>query len=174
MLAEDLASARTYEEPRARITRALRRITADLRGSEEEGWGKRDLHHDDYRLSSRAKCLRAAAKGREVERKGERKSEGGREGGWEGALLHTPAGDRRFCSRVDGEGGRARGMKVGMFVVRVIWPIKPRGGARRAPASRRSRIDDRRGERAGREAATAEGAKGARGPKEMGSGARRA
>jgi len=43
------------------------------------------------------------------------------------------------------EGWRARGMKVGMFVVRVIWPIKPRGGARRAPASRRSRIDDRRG-----------------------------
>lgn len=25
-------------------------------------------------------------------------------------------------------GGRTRGMKVGMFVVRVIWPIKPRGG----------------------------------------------
>jgi len=56
-------------------------------------------------------------------------------------------------------------MKVGMFVVRVIWPIKPRGGARRAPTSRRSRIDDRRGERAGREATTAEGAKGARGRK---------
>lgn len=35
----------------------------------------------------------------------------------------------------------------GMFVVRVIWPIKPRGGARSTPR-RRSRIDDRRaGER---------------------------
>lgn len=52
----------------------------------------------------------------------------------------TPAGDRRFRSREDGPGGRvggrARGRKVGMFVVCVIWPIKPRGGARRAPARR--------------------------------------
>jgi len=31
--------------------------------------------------------------------------------------------------------GAGTGLKVGMFVVRVIWPIKPRGGARCTPAS---------------------------------------
>lgn len=39
--------------------------------------GKRDLHHDDYRLSSRAKCLRAAAKGREWGRGRAREEAGG-------------------------------------------------------------------------------------------------
>jgi len=69
-LAKD-SSVRTRAEdgePRAANARSARRIAMDSRG--ERGGCKRDLHHDDYRLSSRAKCLRAAAKGRKVERKG--------------------------------------------------------------------------------------------------------
>ncbi|KAL2742832.1 DRGX protein [Vespula maculifrons] len=37
--------------------------------------------------------------------------------------------------------------EVGMFVVRVICPIKPRGGLRQARVSRTRRVDDQRGGR---------------------------
>jgi len=48
--------------------------------------------------------------------------------GWV-VTTHRETGD---SARVRGAG---TGLKVGMFVVRVIWPIKPRGGARCTPAS---------------------------------------
>lgn len=163
------ADARRTRSRGAANTRSLAKDRHGLGEGQRDGWGKRDLHHDDYRLSSRAKCLRAAAKGREVERKREGEGE---------SCYDTPAGDRRFTLAGErwpaGEEG-ARGMKVGMFVVRVIWPIKPRGGARRAPASRRSRIDDRRGESASRPRGDDDGGcEGRARTKEMGSGARRA
>lgn len=74
----------------ARLTRALAKDRYGLGEGQRDGWGKRDLHHDDYRLSSRAKCLRAAAKGREVEReKGERRREREREREREGERVVT-------------------------------------------------------------------------------------
>lgn len=87
------------------------------------GKGKRDLHHDDYRLSLSPLAQSAYVRPRKDARKREK-----------GELLrHTP--------RETGDSARARARarvaegKQGMFVVRVIWPIKPRGGARSTPAS---------------------------------------
>jgi len=109
---------------RSRMLPTVNTRSTDLRGLEGS---KRDLHHDDYRLSSRAKCLRAAAKGREEMVKAmETVGEKGK--GWV-VTTHRETGD---SARVRGAG---TGLKVGMFVVRVIWPIKPRGGARCTPAS---------------------------------------
>lgn len=66
-----------------------------------------------------------AAKGRE--------EEGGRV-----VTTHQETEDSARARESDMRGARGEGTlegKQGMFVVRVIWPIKPRGGAQFTPAS---------------------------------------
>lgn len=123
-LAKDYAMRRrTTAEP---WLQALLRVGLRHGLRERRGWERVNAIYTMttiVSLSSRAKCLRAAAKGREEEGEGRV------------VTTHT-AGDRRFRSRARARehAGVAEG-KQGMFVVRVIWPIKPRGGARSTPAS---------------------------------------
>ncbi|TGZ31848.1 hypothetical protein DBV15_01138, partial [Temnothorax longispinosus] len=123
------------EKPRAANTRSAKDRHGLVRGKEEAGVNA------IYTMTTIASLLaqsayvqpRKGARWREGAREREREKE--REGGRESCYDTRLTGDsapREDGAGDSGEDGRARGMKVGMFVVRVIWPIKPRGGARRA------------------------------------------